>query len=511
MIKTSKKIFFCLIFLTSFLLWQTAHAADYYAAQSAAGTGNGDSCENARAISYYSGSWSGKISAGDTLHLCGTLTSTLTIGGSGSSGNPITVKFEDGAKFSKSAWGIDASSAIYSTGKNYITIDGGTNGIIENTDNGTIFGIKQDTNAINVVSSSNWTIKNLTVKTMYTRTPDSDDSNKYGKGIVIISSNSVILDNLDISDMYYGVYAYASGSNADGLTIQNSSISRVSTGIVAGLNSANDYTNVLIDNVTIFDLYVWDGCWGSCTSTNEWHHNDGIHTWGNHGDGVNKIQITIKNSTIGGDFGGHTTGWIFVSDYTTDVSIYDNLLYTTGGPPSDGYVVLGTYGTGTARIYNNTIKGWATNNTGGTGIYFGAKGTWEAHIKNNIINNVYVGIVSRISTVTLTSDYNILYGYTSPGADGDAQKNKAQWQALGYDLETSSGHSIYADPKFVSASDFSLQAGSPAINAGADLSSSFTTDILGATRSGVWDIGAYEYTGAADVVAPAAPNGLAVS
>ena len=55
------------------------------------------------------------------------------------------------------------------------------------------------------------------------------------------------------------------------------------------------------------------------------------------------------------------------------------------------------------------------------------------------------------------------------------------------------------NPKFVAiqngslgSGNWSLQASSPAINAGIDLSISFSTDILGNTRTGNWDIGAYQ-------------------
>ena len=50
------------------------------------------------------------------------------------------------------------------------------------------------------------------------------------------------------------------------------------------------------------------------------------------------------------------------------------------------------------------------------------------------------------------------------------------------------------DPMFTDAAncDFTLQAGSPLIGAGMDLSAYFTTDFTGATRT-TWDIGAYAY------------------
>ena len=484
-----------LIIFTIISLATPLYAADYYIAQSAAGDADATSCANAKAIADLTWGDVGMGVAGNTIHLCGTITSTLTIGASGSAGHPITIKFEDDAKFSKPAWGTTSAAAIYSVSKNYITIDGGTNGIIENTNNGTALGTKQDTNAIYVVWSSNWTIKNLTVKTMYVRTPDSDDSNTYGKGIYIIASNTIVLSNLKVSDIYHGIQAYASGSNADGLTIQNTSISRVSAGIAVSLNSAHNYTNVSIDNVTLFDFHVWDGCWNSCAS---WHHNDGIHTWGNYGSGANKIQITIKNSTIGGDFGAHTTALIALTDYTTDANIYNNLLYSTAEGPTNGYIGLHTYSAGTVNIYNNTIKGPMAGSGGGMGVYIGASGVWTTNIKNNIFSTMSIGIYDSGADATIVSDYNDFFNIPNIGKIGNTYyPTIASWKALTYDA-----HSISSDPKFVSSSDFSLQEGSPAIGAGDDsVSTYFTNDILGNARAD-YDIGAYEYNGTADTTPP---------
>lgn len=516
--KIIKFTIYILVFLGSFWLCHETLAADIYAAQTPAGSDNGSDCANAKAISYYSGSWSGKVAAGDILHLCGTITSTLRIGASGSPGNPITVKFENNSKFAKTAWGIDSNAAIYGNGKSYITIDGNNIGIIENTDNGSpntttpagSFNTQQDSQAICLVLGSNNIIKNLVIQKIYQRVADSDDSNKYGKAIVIAGGNNNIIDNVNISDTYYGIMAYATGANSDAFTVKNSNISRVSTGIVAALNGAYDFTNVLIENLNIFDLYIWDGTWSAGTV---WNHNDGIHTWGNYGSGANKIEITVRNSTIGGDFGAHTTGYIYVEDYTTDLNIYNNLIYTTAESPTNGYIAMGTRGTAAAKIYNNTIKGAGITNIGGMGAYFASRdiGNWTADIKNNIITNCYIGISS--GAITLTSDYNDFYRLGNVGYLSAWKQTVTAWQIAlgGCPNDGNDCHSITSDPKFVSSSDFRLQSDSPVINGGTDLSEYFTTDILGNTRTGVRDIGAYEYVEAVDTTPPASPTGLSIN
>src|SRR5664280_1410653 len=68
------RISICILIAASIFIVSPAWSADYYIAQSAAGNNNATSCANAKAISYLTGSWSGKVAAGDTVHLCGQIT-----------------------------------------------------------------------------------------------------------------------------------------------------------------------------------------------------------------------------------------------------------------------------------------------------------------------------------------------------------------------------------------------------------------------------------------------------
>jgi hypothetical protein len=71
-------------------------ANDIYLAQSAAGSGNGSSCANARAVSFFnsSGNWgtgATQIGPGTTVHLCGHTTTAITTQGNGTANNPIII------------------------------------------------------------------------------------------------------------------------------------------------------------------------------------------------------------------------------------------------------------------------------------------------------------------------------------------------------------------------------------------------------------------------------------
>lgn len=53
------------------------------------------------------------------------------------------------------------------------------------------------------------------------------------------------------------------------------------------------------------------------------------------------------------------------------------------------------------------------------------------------------------------------------------------------------GNEQTGDPKYTSSTDFHIESGSSAIDNGQDMSSDFTDDLEGGTRSAPWDIGAY--------------------
>jgi parallel beta-helix repeat protein len=118
-------------------------------------------------------------------------------------------------------------------------------------------------------------------------------------------------------------------------------------------------------------------------------------------------------------------------------------------------------------LYNNTVYG------SGIGIFVGDSHSVIA--KNNIsYNNTdnYIGVFDSLST-------NNLSGPTQADAPGYSPKNSTT-------------------VSFVSSSDFHIASSdTSAKDAGADISSEFTTDIDGQIRPGLWDIGADETTGGA--------------
>jgi hypothetical protein len=94
-------------------------ANDIYLAQSAVGAGNGSSCANARAVSFFSssGNWgtgSSQIGPGTIVYLCGSITSSLTTQGNGAAGNHVVI---DGG-------GTATTTGGFTVNRNFITIQG---------------------------------------------------------------------------------------------------------------------------------------------------------------------------------------------------------------------------------------------------------------------------------------------------------------------------------------------------------------------------------------------------
>ncbi len=502
------------IFLLSFLLMSIfpvfSHSEDIYVAQTSAGFDSGVSCGNARSIDWFNsaanwGDGATLISPGDTVRFCGTISTTAKVQASGTAGNPITLRFENGARFSKPAWGVGAlsSSAIYVSRKNYIVIDGGANGIIECTNNGSSaattpagsFGIQQNAEGVYLDTCDNCEVKNLTIRNIYQRVPNSNDSNAHGRGVVVINSNNARVNNNTISNAYFGIYAYASSAAKENLNIHENDISKISTGIVTALAGAVNYSNIYIYKNKIYDGYVWDGCWNSCST---WHHNDGIHTWGNYSS--NRLgPVYIYNNEIGGDFGQHTTAYIFISDYTYPVAIYNNLLYTTADRPTNGYVTLHSYKSGvSARVYNNTIKGPASTTAGGNAVYVSNSGGWTLDMKNNILMDCYIAFYDSQGNSNVTSDNNVFFNLNTVGRFGSNwYSTLSSWRSAlgGCPGSNNDCASTAANPNL----DYSLRptsSSAAAIDAGVSLSSFFSFDFNFACRGqgAGWDIGAFEYT-----------------
>lgn len=496
-----------------FVLLSTAcFAEDIYIAQASAGANSGANCSNARSVSWFntSGNWanpkqSGQLGPGDTAHLCGTLTTPLTTQASGNSRSPITILFESGAMFSASTW--STGTGAITINKNYITLDGGTNGIIQATRNGTTaaFGGTNINNnsiyGVYIMGASYITVQNLSIKTIYNRLANSTDCMTGSRGIQVDgNSNNLTINKNSVGDAEKGVQVIL--SNTSNITVSNNIVSNSGLGVnVAPGNTSSTGTNINIFGNIVTGGSGWDGtfdlncqingCNSSCL-TDTHVHQDGIYVFSQGATGwVNGVNIY---SNYLQDFGTHSTAHIFISDIGVESAIiYNNVLVNTGlNYAANGMITIDA--TPSVRIYNNTLVGnYPTQNN--NGIYLNSMNSTEPQnvdIKNNIILSVstYIGWATGS---TFTSGYNNFFnGSASPFYDSSNVFHTFLWwvgQTFAVN-ETSVNPQLNSSYKFTSSSPGIL------ITNGANLSGIFKVDYAGGSRppSGGWSVGAYQWS-----------------
>lgn len=406
------------------------------------GSNNGTSWANAwRTIGTIS--W-GSIAAGDTVYLSGGTTTQsytgsgsttiLTVGASGSAGNPITIR-----------GGVDAGhngSAI---------IDGQSGG----------------RDCLDIISRTNVTIQNLTLQN-----PGGGFDCIWctGCGNIIIQNNTI------------HVGGTSSNTHSVGVDVRSTTAA-----VTVRANYVDTAVNFLDQTDCIYAQNCVDGLLidGNDIHQLNWNsngHNDGIQL------GFNN-NSTISNNYIEVPIGGANVHGMLLSDPNTTGSktytVFNNVINATSGAITC-ILLQNTTQTGKFLIYNNTIY-----NAGSVawGISLASLNVLS-EIKNNIIwvigaSGVGINNAGWTPTSSNQIDYNDIF--TSGGA-ASFSGTTTGWNTA---------HGISADPLFISnGTDFHLQSTSLCKNAGVT-EAVVTTDKDGIARpqGSVYDIGAYEFNG----------------
>lgn len=466
----------------------TTSGEHIYIAQDGAATNIGASCLTARPVSWLNtaanwGDGSGKVSAGDMVHLCGVITERIFILGNGLLGKPVTITFEPGAKLSSPVW--SATGAIYARDKQFIVVDGAGNGKIENTNNGTNFQNQLNSAGVVLSNCQHCEVKGLNVSNIYQMNPSSSDSKGSGIGIKLIgnSSNSSVHDCV-ISSARAGIGVHYTPSKSSNVSVYNNIIIRTSHGIQVGdTNIGAVAENINIYNNRIFDNYVWDIAWVTATTTGHYHSN-GVFAWCAH-TGSSLNGINVFNNDIGPNLGTHVTGWIYVSGPgITNVNIYNNLLTATGTSyAANAYIIIAN--SVGIKVYSNTISASGVGNGVMIRHAFGS-----ADIRNNIINKTYTGVCfyGADTTGLIVANRNNYYGIGRGGMYYQTRFYKlTEWQSLlGFDRD-----SVTTDP-FLSV-DFHPASNSPVRGIGDYLGAPYNKDKVGVDRpASGWTLGCYQ-------------------
>jgi len=311
--------------------------------------------------------------------------------------------------------------------------------------------------------------------------------------------NVLIHDNV-IDNAQFGILMSYEAGSSSALSIYNNKMSNMEIHIRIGDGDVNCIlTGTAIYGNEISDWINWDDLDNN-------NHHVGIHLFANHiasGSGI--TGSLIYNNYLHGDLGVNQTAFgIFT----------ENVVGTSGcnGMLAFNNVLVGSNATGHAPgnyfqpknsayvcFYNNTIV--APANTGTcletNGELFG---TGLIDWKNNICDTASTGVYETSVTddIRAAGTDNNLY-YNSPAQVFRYHSGGAAafdtWKAnCGCD-----GSSLTSNPNLDGT--YRLQAGSPAINAGANLTglgiTALNTDRAGNQRpvAGAWAIGAYQFSG----------------
>jgi hypothetical protein len=347
--------------------------------------------------------------------------------------------------------------------------------------------------------------------------PSNVETSQRDYGIYISGKNYITINGLETDK---------TGKTANagyGIGIQGSSYIAVSNcvatqnnqnGILAGYGSSN----ITINSCTTHDNYMagvslYDGLVTAAISNLTSYNNtengillqNSVSTYG----GISSVRISNSLIYSNGNEGVDSAG---ISGATISATFYACASYGNGtvNPETNGHgIAIGSYSGFTISyclLYNNLSHGVyiafgsAGNsvlnstfyNNGGRAI--GIAGNNNT-LKNNIMTESGYGSEIRINSELsgVIVDYNLYYKASGTKWDlnGTDYSSLSSWQtASGQD-----GHSIASNPLFTSAAanDLHLQIGSPAIDAGTDVS--LTTDYDGtAVPQGFGvDMGAYEY------------------
>jgi hypothetical protein len=525
-----------------FLLLSPAVATNsVFLAPAAVGGNTGVDCADAKIFSYFNtaGNWSAtpsgiQIGPDTTVHLCsGTYTASagtsnyLSFQGSGSSGHNVNLVFDSGATVTAPYW---SGAALQLGGNSFITIDGGTNGTIQSTANGTGLANQQD-NGIGIGSSgtvSSLEIKNLTISNLYVHTctlpvtncTDEGGENVYGMRLLVGSTISV--HNNTVHDCDWCIYlAYGNGgTTSTSVNVYSNTVSNMNHGVVLGdsavssiLSSSNCSSSVHDNDFSA--MQPWDDA-----AVN--NHHDATHFWANNSASGAKYQgVCLYNNYFHGDGGVNVSGIFTFESLGSANYIFNNIVASTGNTAAaDGEIALfagaGVNGAGNV-VVNNTICGVSS-----TGIMIGVQENGTATVENNLVcsntagDGTYVYQASPNTGISV-ADYN---SYQTPaggnpfwGSCGTGVSFATWKSGCGFDTH---GQNVAIT---LNAAPFTLPSGSVAIAAATNLtglgisallngapqsfgvSGSCGTGCLLRPSSGAWDAGAFPFT--APVTAPA--------
>lgn len=296
------------------------------------------------------------------------------------------------------------------------------------------------------------------------------------EGIVVRYSTNITIDNNAVHDVgIYGIDIINSTSNS---TVSNNTVYNVGSSL-SETGTIGIEVQASCDNISVYGNTVYAVERGSSS--------------------IDGVGIFVDTSTTNSVFYNNLIYNIAASGirvyHANNNDIYYNIIYDVGNNPNVddqkcGIAVNKSYN---IEIYNNVVS--PEEKYGIRLLGAGGDTTYNVTIKNNIVyKSTSHGIhVDANSTSGFVSDYNDFYwtagicGHWS-GTDCTALSD---WRTQ----STEDANSIDSDPSFTDApnDDYTLQSGSPCINAGTDVGLTQDYESKTVPQGSAPEMGAYEY------------------
>ena len=552
--KGPRNLFFAVASILAFSPLLFSSPTTRYVAQSAGTFNGGTACNGQTTISAATFN-STKNSPGDVDYVCGTITGSaggavLTVVGSGSSGNPITLIFDTGASLSAPYcnWAGNSSGCLVIstpyTPQSYIVVNGGTpcgwtiaggaeaacNGTIVNTDSGTGMTENSSTGGIEAELCTGCEIKNLGIYNLYVQSGGDTNADPQNERCINFSgTNNLIHDNRFHDVGWCIFYSGANGDNNNQI-YQNDVYNTPHPVFFGGSGTA---ANAYFYANHFHDYANWNT--SNCT-----YHVEGFHSSGPSSGPFPVFNgLYIYNNLFDGNTGTCLFGQVYLSPNTGTAGsaalvnnsyVFNNVIISTTAN-ANGTISISGNGN---QFLNNTLvyNGSTPSGQGLTWANISQNPGYSFVAKNNAVSGFLNLVNSDDNTTTnITLDYNAYANGTGgncftfvPGltcnwtsylangiedqhaiaALGTTTPNCCQAQ-LGLNTSTwvpNTGSLLLG----VAANLHSICSGQPTPGLGA-----LCADREGATRpsTGAWDVGAYQ--SASSVQGPAAPTGLSAA
>jgi hypothetical protein len=482
----------------------------FYVSQNGGGSRNGSSCADARAVSWFNsgGDWGAgrnQLGPGKTVHLCGTISSPLVVNGSGRPGRPITISFERGASLSEPYCPGQHTGCLNTAGHTDLTIDGGVNGSIVSTSNGTDRpNHADDVVGISALNCSGCTIEHLNISDMYVHVYSAGQQNDCAASV----NTGIIASGSDLTIAHNTMHDDRDALDDD----MNTSDRNIH---IYGNNIFHDDGGILLAPVAsghLGSVYIHDNHmsnWSNWDTKQDCFHHDGIHCFtGNdagpsHWAGIYIYDNVFDGETDTGRYGDadNMTAEVFIqgagstecADGSSPIYVFDNVLQTTYYL-NNGMITMGS---GSGYIYDNTIVGGT--NRQGAGFAYGSNGQSGAFY-NNVISNVHEAMYTQGASLANFAGGIGNNVYADGGRDPFVCPN-ASFVGLGGWLGCVRDKDSKVRSSAALNSNGSPKSHSPLLNAGRNLTSmcrgalrALCRGINGVPRprSGKWDAGAYQ-------------------